>query len=91
MLKDLFYIGLGGALLAKEKVEKELNELVEKGKLNKEEAEKFIDKAKVKGAEEEQEFKARLKEAIREVLDEMDLATRSDIEGLKKREEEQKK
>ena len=84
MLKDLMYIGLGGALLAKEKVEKELNELVEKGKLNKEEAQKFIDKAKVKGEEEEKELKAKIKEAVREVLDEMDLATKADIDALKK-------
>jgi polyhydroxyalkanoate synthesis regulator phasin len=83
MLKDLIYIGLGSALLAKEKVEKELNELVEKGKLNKEEAQKFLDKAKAKGEEEEQEFKSKVKEAVREVLDEMNLATRSDIETLK--------
>jgi len=84
MLKDLFYIGLGGALLAKKKVEQELNELVEKGKLNKEEAQKLIDKAKTKGEEEEKEFKAKLKEAIREVLEEMDLATKADIEALRK-------
>ena len=84
MLKDLFYIGLGGALLAKEKVEKELDELVEKGKLNKEEAQKLIDRAKAKGEEEEKEFKEKLKEAVREVMDEMDLATKSDIEALKK-------
>ena len=91
MLKDLFYISLGGALLAKEKVEDELNQLVEKGKLNKEEAQKLIDKAKAKGEEEEKEFKAKLKEAIREVLDEMDLATKSDIESLKESEKEKKK
>jgi polyhydroxyalkanoate synthesis regulator phasin len=91
MLKDLFYIGLGGALLAKEKVEKELNELVEKGKLNKEEAQKLIDKAKAKGEEEEEEFKAKLKEAIQEVLEEMDLATKSDIEALKETKEAKKK
>ncbi len=84
MLKDLFYIGIGGALLAKEKVEKELNELVEKGKLNKEEAQKLLDKAKAKGEEEEKEAKTKLKEAIREVLEEMDLATKSDIEALHK-------
>jgi polyhydroxyalkanoate synthesis regulator phasin len=83
MLKDLIYIGLGGALLAKEKVEKELDELVEKGKLNKEEAQKLIDKAKSKGEEEEKAFKSKLKEALREVLDEMDLATKADIEALK--------
>ncbi|BAF73061.1 phasin family protein [Sulfurovum sp. NBC37-1] len=90
MLKDLFYIGLGGALLAKEKVEKELNELVEKGKLNKEEAQKLIDKAKAKGEDEEKEFKSKLKEAIREVLEEMDLATKSDIEALHKEKEKKK-
>jgi len=84
MLKDLIYIGLGGALLAKEKVEKELSELVDKGKLNKEEAQSFIDKAKVKGEEEEKEFKAHFKEVIKETLEEMDLATKEDIRSLLK-------
>ena len=84
MLKDLITIGLGGALLAKEKVEKELNELVEKGKLNKEDAQNFIDKAKVKGEEEEKEFKAHLKEVIKETLEEMDVATKEDIQTLLK-------
>lgn len=84
MLKDLIYMGLGGALLAKEKVEKELNELVEKGKLNKEEAQSFVDKAKAKGEEEEKEFKAHLKEVIKETFNEMGVATKEDIEALKK-------
>ena len=82
MLKDLITIGLGGALLAKEKVEKELGELVDKGKLNKEEAQSFIDKAKVKGEEEEKEFKAHLKEVIKETLEEMGVATKEDIKTL---------
>jgi polyhydroxyalkanoate synthesis regulator phasin len=82
MLKDLIYVGLGGALLAKEKVEKELGELVEKGKLNKEEAQSFINKAKVKGENEENEFKAHLKEVIRETLEEMGVATKEDIKTL---------
>jgi len=82
MLKDLIYMGLGGALLVKEKVETELNELVEKGKLNKEEAQQFIDKAKAKGEEEEKAFKAQLKEMVKEALDEMGVATKEDIEKL---------
>ena len=82
MLKDLITIGLGGALLAKEKVEKELSELVDKGKLNKEEAQSFIDKAKVKGEEEEKEFKAHIKEVIKETLEEMGVATKEDIKTL---------
>jgi len=82
MLKDLITIGLGGALLAKEKVEKELSELVDKGNLNKEEAQNFIDKAKVKGEKEEKEFKAHLKEVIKETLEEMGVATKEDIKTL---------
>ena len=82
MLKDLITIGLGGALLAKEKVEKELSELVDKGKLNKDEAQNFIDRAKVKGEEEEKEFKAHLKEVIKETLQEMDIASKEDIKTL---------
>lgn len=82
MLKDLMYIGLGGALLAKEKVEKELNVLVEKGKLNKDEAQNFIDKAKVKGEEEEKEFRSHLKEMIKETFEEMGVATKEDIKTL---------
>lgn len=82
MLKDLITIGLGGALLAKEKVEKELSELVDKGKLNKEDAQNFIDKAKVKGEEEEKEFKSHLKEVIKETLEEMGVATKEDIKKL---------
>ena len=82
MLKDLITIGLGGALLAKEKVEKELSELVDKGKLNKDEAQNFIDRAKVKGEEEKKEFKAHLKEVIKETLQEMDIASKEDIKTL---------
>lgn len=84
MLKDLMYISLGSALLAKEKVEKELAQLVDKGKLNKEEAQKFIDDARAKGEDEQKEFKSHLKELIKETIEEMGLATKKDIEALKK-------
>jgi polyhydroxyalkanoate synthesis regulator phasin len=82
MFKDIMYIGLGSALLAKEKVDKELSELVEKGKLNKEDAQHFIDKAKIKGEEEEKEFQSHLKKMIKETLEEMNVATKEDIQTL---------
>ena len=84
MLKDLIYVGVGSALLAKEKVEEELNELVKKGKMSKEEAEKFVEKAKARGAKQEQALKDEIKSALKEVIEEMGLATREDIEALKK-------
>ncbi len=82
MFKDLISLGVGGALLAKEKVEEELKELIDKGKMSKEEAEKLIEKAKAKGEEQEKALKEEIKKALKEVIDEMGLATKDDIQQL---------
>lgn len=84
MLKELFYTGLGGAALLKERIEGELNHLQEKGRLSKEEAETFMTNLQTRGETEEAAFKARLKEAIKETVDELGLATKADIEALKR-------
>lgn len=83
MLRDLISVGVGSALLAKEKVEEELKNLIEKGKMSKEEAQEFLDKAKAKGEEQERALKEEIKQALKEVLDEMGLATKKDLEELK--------
>ncbi len=84
MLKDLFYLGIGGALLAKEKVEEELDKLIEKGKVSKEDVQNIIEQAKKKGEEEEKRARRELKKLLKEVVREMDLATKKDIEELKR-------
>lgn len=83
MLKEMFYTGIGGAILLKERVEEELKKLEEKGKLSKEDTKKFLDDLKSKGEEEEAKVKAQIKEALREVIEELGLATKEDIEKLK--------
>lgn len=85
MIKEILYTGLGGALLLKERVEEEVEKLQEKGKLSKEDADTFIEKLKTRGEEEEEKLKAHIKEALKEVIDEMGLATKSDIEALKEK------
>jgi len=82
MLKDLISLGVGSALLAKEKVEEELKELIDKGKMSKEDAQKLIDKAKAKGEEQEKALKDEIKKSLREVLEEMELVTKADLEKL---------
>ena len=83
MLKDLISLGVGSALLAKEKVEEELKELIDKGQMSKEDARKLIDKAKAKGEEQEKALREEIKKSLREVLEEMGLATKVDLEKLK--------
>ena len=85
MIKELLYTGLGGAILLKERVEEEVEKLQEKGKLSKEDADKFIEKLKIRGEEEEEKLKAHIKDALKEVIDEMGLATKADIEALKEK------
>lgn len=86
MIKEMFYTGLGGALLLKERVDEEIEKLQERGKLSKEDAEKFLEKLKTRGEEEEERLKSHIKEALKEVIDEMGLATKADIEALKDQE-----
>lgn len=83
MLKEILYTGLGGAAMLKERIENELNRLQEKGKLSKEEAETFMTNLQSRGEAEEAELKAKIKEALKEVADELGLATKADIDALK--------
>ena len=82
MIKELLYTGMGGALLLKEKVEEELKKLEEKGKISTTDTKSFLDSLKTKGADEEKRLKEELKSAIREVIEELGIATKQDIESL---------
>jgi polyhydroxyalkanoate synthesis regulator phasin len=84
MLKELLYTGMGGALLLKEKVEEELKKLEEKGKISTTDTKSFLDSLKSKGEEEEKRLKEEIKSAIREVIEELGVATKQDIEALKR-------
>ncbi|AGW14894.1 phasin family protein [Megalodesulfovibrio gigas] len=82
--KDLLYIGLGAAYMAKDKMDELLGDLEERGKLSREEAEKFLDDAKARAAKERTDMEASLKTALREAVAELGLATKDDVEDLKK-------
>jgi polyhydroxyalkanoate synthesis regulator phasin len=83
MLKDLLYTGIGAATLLKEKVESELNKLEEQGKIKRDDAKSFLESIEKKGKEEDEKMKARLKETLKEIIDELGLATKADLEKLK--------
>ncbi|PLX66426.1 MAG: hypothetical protein C0602_12275 [Denitrovibrio sp.] len=83
-IKDLFYLGIGATMIAKERIEEEAKDLMERGKISREEQEAFVKKAKDKAKSEEKVFQDKFKESIKEVLSEMGLATKEDIEEIKK-------
>lgn len=83
MLKELIYTGLGGALILKEKVEGELQKLQDDGKLDAKDIKSFIESLEQKGKQSDEKFKEELKSTIKEILDELGVATKADIEKLK--------
>lgn len=89
-IKDFFYAGLGAALSAKEKIEKEIEELKEKGKGGSEDIKKKLDDARTRAKSFEEEFDKKLKDKVKNVLSEMGVATKEDIEAIKKLFEEKK-
>ncbi|NLK66432.1 MAG: hypothetical protein GX282_03035 [Campylobacteraceae bacterium] len=81
MLKDLLYIGAGGLLTIQDRVRKELNALEERGKITKEDSDAFIDKLYDRAKAEHDKNM----EYFREVVGELNLATKDDIEALKEK------
>ncbi len=83
MLKELLYTGLGAAVVFKEKVEEEVKKLEETGKIKTDDAKSFLDSIEKKGKEEDERIKEQFRSALKEVIDELGLATKEDIEKLK--------
>ncbi len=81
--KDLLYLGLGAAFLAKDKLMEHLKELEKRGEISKEDAKKFVQDAKERAQKEEEEFDSHIKKKLKETIQEMGLVTKEDIEELK--------
>ncbi len=83
MLKDLLYAGIGAAVVMREKVESEVKKLEESGKIKTDDAKSFLESIEQKGKEEQTRLKEEIKSALKEVIDELGLATKADLDKLK--------
>ncbi len=83
-LEQFFYAALGGALAMKEKLETNSDEIKVCIEKNEENARKFFDDMAKRGEKEKDQFKVMLKDMLKEIVDELNLATRDDLEKLKK-------
>ncbi len=79
----MLYTGLGMGVILKEKVENEIQKLEDEGKLKKDDATSLLDSLSTKGQDEEKRIKEIFKKSIKEVIDELGLATKEDIADLK--------
>ena len=68
----------------REKVEEEVKKLEDQGKIKTTDAKSFLDSIEKKGKQEQDKVKEELKKTLKEVIDELGLATKEDLEKLKK-------
>lgn len=85
MMRKLVYFGLGALSLTREKAEKIMNEMIERGEINKEEAKQFIDDAIKKGAEEKEELRKMIRQEYEELKNQLSFVTKKELEALEAR------
>jgi polyhydroxyalkanoate synthesis regulator phasin len=81
--EQLFYAVLGGALAVKEKIEANSEEVKAWQEKNEENARAFFDEMAQRGEKEKDQFKQMLKDILKEVVEELNLATKEDLNKLK--------
>jgi polyhydroxyalkanoate synthesis regulator phasin len=82
-LEQLFYFGLGTALMAKEKIEQAGESAKGLKEENERKAKEFFDQAVAKGSEARSQLKDSVKELLKEAMDELGLVTKADLEALR--------
>ncbi len=88
LFKNVVYAGLGAAFLTKEKVEELSGELMEKGKLSKEEGKQFVDELMQKSEKARDQLDLWLTRRVEERIKQMNLATSDEVAELRREIEE---
>lgn len=85
MIKKGLALGLGLAVTTKEQAEKIVDELVKKGELSQQESKEFVNELLQKGEETQKELDQMIYKKLKQLLDELNLATKEDIQRLEQR------
>lgn len=75
--------GLGAVLLTKEKADEVTRKLVDEAKISKGDAERLVDELFETGTRKWSEIEASLSKALRKGIDNLDIASRKELHGLK--------
>lgn len=82
ILKKGFLLGLGAAISGKEKLEKKLNELVDKNEISQEQAREVMNNFIEKGELKKEEWSGKQVEQTQKMAQDLGLATKDDIAAL---------
>lgn len=91
MMKKALYLGLGIFSVSREKAEKLVNDLIEKGEVNREEAGQVIEDLIKKGEEEKEAIRNLVKDEVGGFKKDFSMVSRTELDQLKTRLEELEK
>ncbi len=88
LLKNVVYAGVGAAFLTKEKIEEIRGDLVDKGKMSKDEGKAFVDDLLKKSDSAKDQLELWLTRQVEDRVKQLNLATSDEVADLRRKIEE---
>lgn len=85
LLGKFLLSGLGVLVLTEEKIEKFIEELTKEGEITQKGKKKLLTEIIEKGEEKKKEIEGKIREKVENMLSQMNVATKNDIQKLEKR------
>ncbi len=83
MFKDVVFTALGATKKIRKSVKKELKTLEKKGMLRKEDLKTFVENLEAEGKIEDKKIKKEIRSMLKEIINELGLATKKDLQKMK--------
>ena len=81
--EDIFHMTIGAISMAKKSAQSAIDDMIKKGDLQKEEGKKVLDEINSKFNKEEDELYSKMKSKLKDAINELEIATKDDLEKLK--------
>ncbi len=82
LLEKGILVGLGLLSMTREKAQKIVEELTQRGEVSREEAREWVEKLVQRGEEERQAIRKLVRDEVKAIMDELGLPTKQDVQDL---------
>lgn len=88
LLQNIMYAGIGAATLTREKLEELQDELIEKGKMSRDEGKQFVDELRSKSEKAKEQLDQWITRRVEDQVKQLNLASRDEIAELHRKVDE---
>ena len=88
LLQNIMYAGIGAATLTREKLEELQDELIEKGKMSRDEGKQFVDELRSKSEKAKEQLDQWITRRVEDQVKQLNLASKDEIAELQRKVDE---